>query len=349
MPVSPAFFKLFPSTVSPAQNPSAAPEQALQDVECSCLWIAKGDSGINCLRFYSDRKVISVPTTGFSPQLLAWSKKPYTTWGTYHVSGSSIKFYVMDSSNTYLYEGALEGSSMQLNEFVPEINYRGVHRFELFVFGTASDPAPSAIQQSSVPANPTAAKDKPPQLQLAVNHIAVAASFPAYFGGRSNISPPDPLAPTAASTSNSVPKLPAFTLGELTCPTNLLKITCSVTNTSQDPGSFQIGDIQLAIGPYLFHDFLAVGHDTNLCAVDQVYRKTVRDQYVVVPPATTKVLSFAIPLLDAAFSGGELILAKTKSVPFVLPGPPTETPEARSRASAPHALISRLAGWFGGK
>ena len=350
MPASPAFFKLLPPSDLQAQNPPAPIEQALQEVECSCLWVAKQESCDSYLRFYSDRKVISVPSTGPPAQIANWFKKPYNTWGTYHVTGSSIKFYLMDYDRTYEYQGTLDGSSMSVNLFIPETNYRAEQRFELVVFGTADDTARPDLHHSESPSNPPAAKDKPPQLQLAVNHIAVAASFPAYFGGRSNISPPAPIAGAAPVTANPPAKSPAFTLGELTYPTNLLKITFSVINTSQEIASFRLGDVQLAIGPYLFDDFAAVGHDSALCAVPEAsHRKTVKGEYVAVPPATTKVFSFAYPLPDPAFQRGVLLLSKTEPVPFALPGTPSKHADPPDGTGAPHTLISRVAKWFGRK
>jgi hypothetical protein len=325
LPASPDFFRLFPPTNSQAQDQTAAKVQALQSVECSCLWIAKGESCNTFLRFSSDRKVISVPSTG-SPALIAnWFRKPYPLWGTYHVTGSAIKFYLMDLSSTYEYEGTLEGSAMQVNEFCPENNYHGVHRFKLVVFGETED----KYEQKVAVSKQSTTKEVPPPLQLAVNHIEVATSFPAYLGGGSKIIFPD------------------ATRGELTSPANLLKITFSVTNTSQETASFQIGDVQLAIGPYIFDDFAAVGYDAKLCAVPYEYhRKCLKEDYVSVSPAATRVLSFAFPVPDSAFKRGELFLRKTKSVPFALPGAPGEQADGPDSASAVHRFVSKVAAWL---
>jgi hypothetical protein len=329
LPASPDFFRLFPPTNSQAQDQTAAKVQALQSVECSCLWIAKEESCNNFLRFYSDRKVISVPSPSSPAEIACWFKKPYSLWGTYRITGSAIKFYLMDHNSTLEWEGTIQGSSMQLNEFCPEYNYRAEKRFELVAFGATDNTAAPNVKHSEAPPNPTAAKDKPTQLQLAVNHIEVATSFPAYLGGGSKIIFPD------------------ATRGELTSPANLLKITFSVTNTSQETASFQIGDVQLAIGPYIFDDFAAVGYDAKLCAVPYEYhRKCLKEDYVSVSPAATRVLSFAFPVPDSAFKRGELFLRKTKSVPFALPGAPGEQADGPDSASAVHRFVSKVAAWL---
>jgi len=336
------FEQLRPSN-SPPQNQPAANEQVIQVADCSCLWIAKNDNSISCLRFYSDGVVISVPSTG-SPALIArWFKKPYDTWGRYHITGSSIKFYLMDYDNTFEYDGTIQGSSMQLNLFMPDKNYRAAKRFELVDFAATDN----TDETAAPPEKKAPAKAAPPELHLSVHAIAVAPKFPAYLGGGANITPPDAIAAATPVASSS--KGPTFSSGQVSSSTNLIKLTVTVTNPAQEEAYFKFGDVQLALGPYLFEDFAAVGYDSNLCAMSPSDRKKVKERYVTVPPAGKSVLSFAFPFLDPAAKRAVFILGMATPILFAIPGPPVDKAGGEGSPSVAASLFSRVAGWLGRK
>jgi hypothetical protein len=183
----------------------------------------------------------------------------------------------------------------------------------------ATDPQTAAVQKQA------AAKSTPSQLKLTVNTITVATKFLAYVGGGTNISPPDTIGGGDGIPLISISNGASFLAGEVSSKdekTKLIKITITVTNSGQEAASFKIGDVLLVVGAGRLNDFAAVGYGSKLCAMSDADRKVVKETVVTVPPAGTRVFSFAFPLLNPDSKRGELVLGSLSPVPFEIPGSP---------------------------
>jgi HEAT repeat protein len=155
--------------------------------------------------------------------------------------------------------------------------------------------------------------------KLTVNTIAVSTKFLAYFGGGTNISPPDTIGSGDGIPLISISNGASFLAGEVSSKdekAKLIKITFAVTNPAQEATSFKIGDVQLVIGSDRLNDFVAVGYDSKLCAMSDADRKAVKEIVVTIPPTGTRRLSFAFPLFNPDSKRGELVLGSLSPVPF---------------------------------
>jgi hypothetical protein len=164
----------------------------------------------------------------------------------------------------------------------------------------------------------------PSPFAVTVDSAAVGPKFVVYLGGGDNISPPAPVGggggvPLLSFSNNG----PAFMAGEVSSKdanTRLIRITFTVRNTAHDAASFKIGDVGLAVGSERWNDFMAVGYDTQLCAMGDEDRKKVKEIVVTVRPGEARQLSVIFPLTKADSKQGELLLGSAAPATFQVSG-----------------------------
>jgi peptidoglycan hydrolase-like protein with peptidoglycan-binding domain len=192
----------------------------------------------------------------------------------------------------------------------------------------AKSSTPAASSATPAEASPVPPTTSSP-LTLTVKSTEVGTKFTAYVGGGANISPP-PSLPSMFGGGGGVPMISisngsSFLAGEVSSrdgSTKFIRISLTVSNPTQDAQSFKIGDVALVSGKSRVNDFAAVGYGSQLCAMGDADRKTVKKIVVDVAPGETASLSYLFPLMDADATHGQLALGHSAPVTFTIDSSP---------------------------
>jgi hypothetical protein len=175
------------------------------------------------------------------------------------------------------------------------------------------------MKQSNSTPTPKAVSLPPSPLTLYVEEAYVRAKLGIYVGGGTNIDPPDTFGGGDGIPMISISNGSAFLAGELSSDdknVRFLAVTFRLTNPTQAPQSFRIGDIKLAGPTGSLSEFAAVGYGGKLCGVSGADRDAVSKTSVELSPNDSRRLSMAFPVAPDALKGLELVLGSAPRAPI---------------------------------